>query len=297
MHVAQRPRPAPPRPAPAGASTRRPRPAPPVAPLQRVAAEGARQDPLAGLLARAVQRRAAGGPLLQRAIVAINGPSDAAPAQQVTLNCLYNLTHTRARGAAAGPAAVGAIAPPPLASHESLYILGHGNPNVIADLTPGELGDQLIAWYGTTGFRGKIKLVACSSAVKPHIFGSSYASRLSSYLASNATDTFRPKSVDGVLGVAWVHEKQGNIVAIDDSEYDEQEKAGVNVEGAFADTDPTARRRKLKQIFGKRDAVGSSVHTGKGRAKVRYYTGLPKHPPAPFSLMGALRSLIPCMPP
>lgn len=258
-----------------------------------MAAAGARQDPLAGLLARAVQRRAAGGPLLQRAIVAIDGPSDKALAQQVTRNCLYNLTHTRARGAAAGPTDVASIAPPPLGQNETLYVLGHGNPHVVADLAPADLGAWLIAWYGTTAYRGKIKLVACSSAVKPSFFGSSYASRLSSYLASNATNTFRPTSVDGVLGVAWVHERQGNIVAIDDAMYDRREQAGVNVEGAFAETDPTARRRKIKQVFGKRDAPKSGVVTGKGRAKVRYYTGLPAQPPAPFSLMDTLRGLIP----
>ena len=48
----------------------------------------------------------------------------------------------------------------------------------------------------------------------------------------------RPKSVDGVLGIARVHETGGNIVAIDESKHDEHETANTDVEGAFAEKDP-----------------------------------------------------------
>lgn len=258
-----------------------------------------RDDRLSGLLAGAVQRRAASRSLLQRAIIAIDGPTDSNVAKEITRNCLHNLTSTRHRGAAAGPAAVDAIAPPTLDEFESLYILGHGNTSVVADLTPDELGAQIVGWYGGDDFRGKIKLVACSSGVKPSFFGKSYANRLNTYITKNATSTFRPKSVDGVLGVAWVHEKHGNILAIDDDEYTVQEKLGKDVEGAFAEPDPTKRRKGLKGIFGGMDEKGSSVTTGKRKAKVRYFTNLPDHPPPPstgFSFFGVLRSLVPCIP-
>lgn len=283
----------------AAAARRRTAPAPLPTPsggsLQRAADVGTRDDHLAALLADAVQRRATRAPLLQRAIIAINGPTDKAPAREITRNCLHNLTSTRARGDAAGPAAVENIAPPDLDRDESLYILGHGNQQVIADLTATQLSDAIIGWYGATDYRGKIKLVACSSGVRS-TFTRSYADRLNRYLTRKATTSFRPESVDGVLGVAWVHERRGNILAIDDLAYDRQEEAGEDVEGAFAEPDPTTRRHELKRIFGKRDAHGSSVHTGKGTAKVRYYTNLPDQPPEPWTFMRVVRALVPCIP-
>ena len=282
----------------------RARPAAPVAPLQRVADGGARDDRLGGLLARAVERRGAGGPRrLQRAIIAINGAHDGKAARRITKNCLSNLTSTRARGAAVGPADIdptnaNTLVPPALAAKESLYILGHGNETEIGDFSPDQLGAAIIGWYGGQPFRGKVKLVACSSAVVPSGVGArSYADRLNTYLTNNATATFRPKSVDGVLGVAWVHEGGGNIVAIDDPEYTRQEKLGEDVEGAFATKDADARRKELERLFGRPNEHGSSVHTGKPGAKVRFYTNLPKHPPPTgWSLRRVLRALIPCIP-
>lgn len=299
MHVAQRTRHSSHPSAAARPGAPPERPARRVVPLQRAADEGARSDRLGGLLASTVQRRAAGAPpLLQRAIVAIDGPTDGATAKKVTRNCLHNLTTTRDRGAAAGPDAVANIAPPQLGRHESMYLLGHGNPHVIADLDPDQLGAQILGWYGNHPFRGKIKLVACSSAVVPTGVGAaSYADRLNTYLTTNATATFRPKSVEGVLGVAWVHETRGNILAIDDPAYTAQEQAGEDVEGAFAEPDADARRKKLKGLFGRPDEVGSNVHTGRTGAKVRYFTNLPKHPPATgWSLRRVLSMLIPCIP-
>jgi hypothetical protein len=298
MHVAQRSRPR----SPASAAPRRAtpaaRPAPPVTPLPRPADTGARHDALGGVLARAVQRRAVDGPLLQRAIIAIDGPTDKRAARKVTRNCLENLKNTRDRGDAAGPAAVGDIAPPDLGRHESLYILGHGNPDIVADMEPDKLGDAILHWYGNERYRGKIKLVACSSAIVPAGLGAaSYADRLSQHLSANATAKFRPKSVDGVLGIAWVHETRGNIVAIDEAKYDEHETAGEDVEAAFTVRDTTKRRKKLEGLFGVPDEPGSSTHTGRPGAKVRYFTNLPKHAPGTgWSLKRALSKLVPCIP-
>jgi hypothetical protein len=246
----------------------------------RPAAEvGSRDDALAGVLARAVQRRAAGAsPVLQRAVIAINGPTDLPVARTITQNCFANLTTTRTRGAAAGPDDLNMIVPPALAAPtESLYILGHGNTSVIADLSPEKLGERIVAWYHDTAFTGKIKLVACSSAVKPKSPGATYAARLKTYLTDNRTATFKPSAVDGVLGVAWVDEVSGKILAIDDSAYDREEHKG-GIEGTFAEPNPITRKSGLEQRFGKPDALFSDVHTGKGKwrrnAKVRYLTGL-----------------------
>jgi hypothetical protein len=275
----------------------RDRPVTPVAPLQRSADPVVRDDELGGLLAGAVQRRAASGPMLQRAIIAIDGPTDKAPARKITRNCLANLTQSGGRGAAAGPAAVKKIKPPKLAQNESLYILGHGNTDEVGDLTPDALGDWILSWYGTRRYRGKIKLVACSSGIAPDLGAQSYAERLSDHLTDNATTKFHPVSVDGVLGIAWVDEKLDKIVAIDDDAYEHAESLDVDVEGAFAKEDPRERRKALKGIFGKPDDVGSSVHTGKPGAKVRFLTNLPDLPPhTPWSFKRALSKLIPCIP-
>lgn len=268
----------------------------PAAALQRAADPVTRDDRLGGLLADAVQRRGASGPaLLQRAIIAIDGPTDKAPAKKVTRNCLANLTQSGSRGAVAGPRAVDRIKPPKLAQNESLYLLGHGNPDVVADLGPDDLGDWILQWYGNRRYRGKIKLVACSSGIDPGLGAASYAERLSTHLANNATATFHPASVDGVLGVAWVDEKSDRIVAIDDQAYEDAETLGHDVEGAFATDDPVQRRKALKGIFGK--PGGGNVHTGKGTAKVRFLTNLPDlPPPAPSLFWRVLKKLVPCIP-
>jgi hypothetical protein len=257
-------------------------------------------DRLAGQLARAVTGRApatrSGGPLLQRAIIAIDGSTDSDVAKAITRNCLANLLTRPQRGASDGPTSIDLIAPPPLAPKESLYILGHGNTDAIGDSSPEALGAQILAWYGTTAYRGKVKLVACSSGIKPDAMTSSYAERLNNYLAANHTPTFRPKSVDGVLGIAWVHDDSSRIVAIDDPKYDEHEKNNPgSVEDAFGKKNRKQRGTALETLFGVPDAPSSSVHTGV-TAKIRYYTGLPKAPQPGFSLGRFLRRLIPCIP-
>ena len=263
----------------------RKQPAPSITPPHGVAAQGTRDDRLAPLLARAVQRRS-GGPVLQRAIIAINGASDKKTAREITVNCLVNLKSRPSRGPSVGPLDIdpttaGMIVPPTLGKNDSLYILGHGNTDEIGDFDPDELGAAIIGWYGTQAFRGKVKLVACSSGIVDSI-GQSYAERVNAYLTANATASFRPKSVDGVLGIAWVHETGGNIVAIDESKYDEHETANRDVEGAFAEKDPQTRKQALETLFGRPDKRGSSTHTGKPGAKVRYFTNLPsiRRPPA-----------------
>lgn len=299
MHVAQRPHHFS---QSSGTTARRPareQPPPPVAALQRAAADPVvRDDALGRLLAGAVQRRAASGPpLLQRAVIAIDGPTDKAPARKITRNCLANLTQSGGRGAAAGPGAVKKIKPPKLAQNESLYILGHGNTDEIGDLDPDALGTWILKWYGKRPYRGKIKLVACSSGIAPDLGAASYAERLSVHLRDNATTKFHPASVDGVLGIAWVDEKLDKIVAIDDDAYEYAESHGTDVEGAFALKDPRQRRKALKGIFGKPNDVGSSVHTGKPGAKVRFLTNLPDLPPhTPWTFKRALSKLVPCIP-
>lgn len=283
------------------AATRRAEPlrrAPAPAPSAPSFAErSAPDDRLAGTLARAVQRRRPTGTappgLLQRAIIALDGPTDDPTAKTITDNCLANLQTKPARGRADGPEEVGEIKPPPLGKHESLYILGHGNTDEVADLKPKQLGAAIVGWYGGQAYRGKIKLVCCSSGVKPRgLWAKSYAKRLTSYLASNATTTFRPSSVDGVLGVAWVDENTSKIQAISDEAYDRQNdrKAG-SVEKAFALDDPAERSKKLGKYF------GPSTTTGKDKAKVRYYTNLPDQVPSTtWSLTRVLRRLVPCIP-
>jgi hypothetical protein len=297
MHIAQRPQH---RSQPSATTARRAAHAPPVAavaPVQRAADPVVRDDRLGELLAGAVQRRAVDGPVLQRAIIAIDGPTDKAPARKITRNCLANLTQSGGRGAAAGPNAVKRIKAPKLAQNESLYILGHGNTDEIGDLEPDELGAWILKWYGKRPYRGKIKLVACSSGIAPDLGAASYAENLRDYLRDNATTKFHPASVDGVLGIAWVDEKLDKIVAIDDDAYETAETGGTDVEGAFAIEDPRQRRKALKGIFGKPDDVGSSVHTGKPGAKVRFLTNLPDlPPPTPWSFTRALGRLIPCIP-
>lgn len=296
MHVAQRPRHLSQPSAPPARSAPLQQPVTAVAPLQRAADPVVRDDGLGGLLAGAVQRRAASGPaLLQRAVIAIDGPTDGPLARKITRNCLANLTQSGARGVAAGPGPVKRIKAPKLAQDESLYLLGHGNTAKVGDLTPDQLGGWILGWYGTRPYRGKIKLVACSSGIEPGLGAQSYAERLSDHLRDNATTKFHPASVDGVLGVAWVDEKLDKIVAIDDAAYDQAEHLGEDVEGAFATKDPEQRRKALKAIFGKPDDVGSSVHTGKPGAKVRFLTNLPDLPPTtPWSFKRALGKLIPC---
>lgn len=276
MHAAQGPRP---RSAATSARGVAPpdRPAPGATPPQRAAGKRVRDDPLTGLLAAAVQRRATGAtPVLQRAVIAMNGTGDSATAQTITGHCLANLTKKRKRGATAGPAAPDQIMAPALGRDESLYILGHGNTGSIAGLSPVMLANQILTWYGTTEFRGKIKLVACSSAVAPKSTGPTYAERLSAAMKTKATRKFRPAAVDGVLGVAWVDEVTGKIIAIDDAAYDKDEAAA---EQAFAEPDIDRRKQGLEALFGRPGAFSSSVRTGKdqwwGNAKVRYFTGLP----------------------
>lgn len=268
-------------------------------PPSAAAPPAARADRLAPLLARALARRAAvaqmTAPLLQRAVIALDGPQDSTIAKRITRNCLDNLTSIKARGDQDGPADPPAIAAPDLAEGESLYILGHGNPQSIAGLTPGQLGDWIVHWYGAQRYSGKIKLVACSSAVSPDPTNAaaSYAEALGTHIAGRTSWRFHPSAVDGVLGVAWVDEVSGKIVMFDDPEYDRQEQLGTDVEGAFAKTDPGKRHTRLTSIFGAPNATGSSTHTGKGTAKVRYF--LPAKGIV-ASVVSGLTRLLPCIP-
>lgn len=260
-------------------------PPPPAAPL------ASRDDALTGLVARAVRRRAS-QPLLQRAIIAIDGPTDSPLQLQATRNCLDNLRVKGTRGTAVGPALLGAIAPPALGAAETLYVLAHGAPHgltpttlaadTVGGLDPDQIGAQIVAWYPGLAYTGKIKLVACVSAATASGVrgGLSYADSLSRWFATNATGTFRPASVDGIIGVGWVDETTSKQQSIDTLQYLTKDA------NAFGEPVSATRQAKITTQLGPVGGPGSGAlrvtgtATG-GAGKVRYDVAYPP-PPAPM---------------
>jgi len=288
---------APVRPAP---RLRRPT-SPPAGEPSRAEPVAARDDALTGLVARAVRRRAS-RPLLQRAIIAIDGPTDNALQLQATRNCLDNLRVKGTRGAAVGPALLGAIAPPALGAGETLYVLAHGappgtTPNVdlaadtVGGLDPDQMGAQIVAWYPGVAYTGKIKLVACVSAASAAAVrgGLTYADSLSRWFATNATGTFKPASVDGIIGVGWVDETTSKQQSIDTPRYLDP-SVDKNV---FGDVTSATRQAGITRELG---AIGGPYRvTGKasaGGGKVRYDVGYPP-PPAPLPAAPAAPVAVP----
>jgi hypothetical protein len=188
-------------------------------------------DRLGATLARAVRRRAT-QPLLQRAIIAIDGPHDDTVAKNSTRACLANLqAKGGGRGAVAGPDVLTNIVhAPALASpNEKLFILGHGSRfGTVANLTPDAMAQQLKGWYAGQPYTGEIRLVACHSAwtgTESLTDGTlipvtrSYADRVAQRFADRPSRTFRPSSVQGLLGIGWVRPDSGRQISIDVPEY------------------------------------------------------------------------------
>jgi hypothetical protein len=226
-------------------------------------------DRLAPLLARAVRQRAA-QPVLQRAIIAIDGPNDNAAARASTRSCLTNLQQ-KARGNVAGPDVLANIVQGPALGSpaETLYVLGHGSRSgTVAGLAPDAMAARLRAWYAGQPYTGAIKLVACHSAwTGTELLANggqitaaqSYADRLARRFAGHPSRTFRPSAVQGLLGIGWVRPDTGKQLSIDTPDYralDAQQQAEFTTGG--------------QQGFDNVSLIlGGHVHTG-GQAKVQY---------------------------
>jgi len=164
--------------------------------LQRSAGNAA----LAPLLESRAKERAAsasialGSPVVQRAIMSIDGKDDDDDAKAITRNCLSVLKTKKqvlepsgqkapkfhsagdARGSLFGPgeqnavraAAWAGIAGGQVAPDETLYILGHGSGLTVAGLDASEMAEMLERAFGRlpsgVTYRGKLKLVACYGA-------------------------------------------------------------------------------------------------------------------------------------
>ena len=229
-------------------------------------------DRLGATLARAVRRRAT-QPVLQRAIIAIDGPTDNAAAKNSTRACVANLQAKAGRGNVAGPDLLANLAPAPgpaLGSpNETLYVLGHGSRfGTVAGVAPDAMAQQLKDWYAGQAYTGEIRLVACHSAwtgTETTNTGAlvpitrSYADRVAQRFADSPSRTFRPSSVQGLLGIGWVRPDTGKQISIDVPEYralDAQEKADFTTGGqqGFDDTSLL---------------LAGHIHTG-AAAKVKY---------------------------
>ncbi len=276
----------------------------PLAAAVGAATPAAHDDALAGLLARAVQQRAPRA-ILQRAIIAIDGPTDTKLQKDATTNCLDNLKARGTRGKSEGPTDLASIHPPKLGKAETLYILAHGAPdssmsiaNTVGDLDPAQMGAQILTWYGAQRYGGKIKLVACVSAASSVVKPKSYADSLRDWFALNATGKFRPASVDGIIGVGWVDETTSKQQSIELGAY-------LAADGSvFGEKDETARDAGITSELGTLGGPGSgNVRvTGKstaGGGKVRYDVAYATAPPPTKAarFFRALRGvLMPCIP-
>ncbi len=179
---------------------------------------------------------------VQRAILAVDGPTDGKVAKDATANCLANLRRHKkirqstggksaveypagdARGQVFGPGpkatSMGAIkvGASSIAPLEPIYFLGHGSLKSIAGITPEELAIELTgAFAGYSGgvYAGGLKLVACYSASTMEDGKSatkSYASRVASAIHGIDDSTYRPRFVEGVKGIAWADEETGERV-------------------------------------------------------------------------------------
>ncbi len=227
--------------------------------------------------------------MLQRAIVAIDGDNDGDASKRATQACLWNLRHTKqgkdfadggARGKVAGPATRGKL-PRDLsalldADGESIYILAHGSryQSDIADMAPEDMASFLRHRFRRRPFTGKIKLVSCHSGAdlgnaRPgdaekgiYQFDRSYAQQLAMALKPRRKDTFRPSSVQGIVGIGWVDEFTGSITAINKEKYDAAMKkmaqnsdVGSAATGAKANpfteiADPMTRGLEMRAEFG-----------------------------------------------
>lgn len=254
------------------------------APIRATEPPAARHDLLGRQLARAVRERNA-HPVLQRAIIAIKGASEAPSSVQTTTNCLKNLKLRATRGGSMGPSTVAAVnasaARPALRAGEALYILAHGSGTTVGGMDPAALGSTIVGWYGSQWFDGKIKLVACYSA-KPNTFGGArtYAEELALWFKTNSTAAFTPASVDGIIAIGWADEATSKQVSISDTEWDIVDKRvdknfKRTVGSLFAETDDKKRRLGLESEFPPSAGTRATGTTKPGAApanpaKIRY---------------------------
>jgi hypothetical protein len=185
-----------------------------------------------------------------------------------------------ARGKVAGPATRSAL-PKDLSTllatdGETIYILAHGSryDSSVGDMDPETMASFLRHRFRRRDFTGKIKLVSCHSGAdlgnaRPgdaekgvYQFPRSYAQQLAMALKPRRKDTFRPSSVQGIVGIGWVDEFTGSLTGINKEKYDAATKkyaansdvgsvgggAGAN---PFTDiADPATRGAALRAEFG-----------------------------------------------
>lgn len=230
-------------------------------------------DELAGTLARAVRGRSA-GPVLQRAIIAIDGPSDDGDAKASTRSCLANLQIKHGADDVSGPDVLGNLTAPTLhAPDENIYVLGHGSRlGTVAGLSPDAMGLRLRQWFKGQDYSGAIRLVACHSAWEgtellndgtTNTVTQSYARRLAAWFGDHPSRTFRPASVQGLRQIGWVDPQTGVRLSVDTTEYcalsrDDQKRFTTGGVGGFNAV------KGLETADGL--TLGDHVHTG-GAAK------------------------------
>jgi hypothetical protein len=189
---------------------------------------------------------------------------------------------------------------------ENLYLLGHGDPSLqlIADANIGDLAARLKAWFeplllaDDEMFLGDIKLVVCFSGEEQTAYSGAVklkptAERLAEALEPGPTDRFRPRTVQGIVGVGWVDETSGRMLSIDfppalDYVLNVWGKTPTSEVNPFQEiADRTERAKKLRAWFGKplepSDVPGThmtplgttkpdAMHVGKGpKGKRRFH--------------------------
>lgn len=196
---------------------------------------------------------------------------------------------------------------------ESIYVLAHGSryDASIGGMEPKEMAGWLrrrfrydvgaapekLRTRATRPYTGKIKLISCHSgadmthqvagdaAKGVYSFRRSYAQQLARELAPRSrSSTFRPTSVQGIVGIGWVDERTGRTQAIDKEAYDRETAsmatnsdlmAGVGTgtrENPFTEIKRRRRRgRKIREVFG--DPVEAAVPTSTGAPHAGLRTG------------------------
>jgi hypothetical protein len=234
--------------------------------------------------------------MLQRSVITIDSPNDDHVARLATRNCHENLTTVKnnqrypgrnARGRSIiitygdGPV-FDRIPPKDFASgDQTIYILGHGSAErgTLSDLTPGELAAALRDWFGDVPFRGKIKLVSCTTAraddydaanqptqafAGTAMAGIPFVNVMATALKVKLTGTvFRPQSVDGVVGICWVDEQTGEILSLDLWQYLNMSSNPFTIPGA------KQRRAAIRNVF-----PGDKLISGKdAKARAAVFPG------------------------
>ena len=233
--------------------------------------------------------------VLSRSVITIHSPTDAPVSKRITRNCEETLRTRKtgghplsieaprgqsismiyARGAGGGPPVFTRTPDESFAADDqTIYILGHGSAETgkVSDLDAGEIADTLIEWFGKVPYTGKIKLVSCTTAADWDIDASGadvvgltpVAQQLADALRTRCVSIpFKPRSVDGVLGIAWVDDKTGKIVSTDLREYMKNAAAAVD---AFKIRSRTNREEAIGKLFG--PGVATTGKAGKLRFNI-----------------------------